>query len=709
MDARASLPFLAPLVGVAPSASFPAPELDPAAALAETLTQTVEWLAALGSRRAVLLVVEDLHWADPSTLALLGRIVRRRPDGVLTVATTRPEPDVAWSGEAEIVTLSRLGVAAAGRLVDELAAGRQLPADVRESIVSRSEGIPLFVEELTQSRMDEGSGEGMPLRLRELLTWRLKSPRVDLHVAQTAATLGPAFDALMLGEVLGDPELVAQQLPVLVDEGIIEPAQGPGTTHRFRHALMRDAAYETQTLDGRAAAHGHIAESLAHTGAEPVLVAQHLERSGDAAGAAAMYVAAAQAQQVKGAHAEAAELLTRAVDQLAVAPESPDRDLAELTAHMLRGLSVSALQGYAAPGVQDDHRRADDLAKRLAGRPELLPSLIAIWAYWFTSGELQTSGGLIERLQDMVADEAFAWFQPEVESCAGFQNLFTGELGPAHEHFERAMAGFRTRPQDESVSPFWPLPNDPIAVSAIGLACICMLRGDTAGAAMWEAEAVLRAQAIGFPRGPWSAAFVKVYGAWMRRIGGDDAGSRALGQEVVQIGQTHGYTYWVMLGSSYLAGVGDDSPDGDFHEDTLATVRAMGQHAFAAAGLAQLAALRAAEGDPARAHELIEEALMSVHKSGEFLHLAELLRLRAHYRLASGGSAAQAAEDLLEAVDIAGQQGAAVARLAAAVALARLPEPDRPDRWRPILQQARAGVPGELVSAETVAADEMLT
>ena len=358
--------------------AYPAPELDPSAFLDETLNRLVEWLSALAQGTPRLLVVEDLHWADPSTLGLLGRLVGRYPAGLLTVATTRDPSVIPWTDAVGVLRLGRLDEASATALIDNLAAGAELTHDRRESVVAQAEGIPLFIEELTRSFLDDTRSDTLPLRIQELFTSRLKVPGVDLRVVQVAATVGPTFDAATVSAVIGDDDAVAEQLRLLSDEGIVEPA-GPATgTYRFRHALMRDAAYETQVLEVRRATHAAVADTIAAAGAEPALIAQHLDLAGAADRAAHLYGAAAQAEQARGAHLEATRLLSRVLELLEGLPESEQRDLGELTARMLRALSVSSMRGYAAPEVQSDHRRAEVLATRL-GRAEVLPSLIAIW------------------------------------------------------------------------------------------------------------------------------------------------------------------------------------------------------------------------------------------------------------------------------------------------------------------------------------------
>ena len=571
VDPARAIPFLAPVLGIPATPEYPAPELDPSAILDETLSRLVDLLAAVADGTPHLFVVEDLHWADPSTLGLLGRIAERQPAGVLTVATSRDDSFIP--SRVRVLELGRLDGSATNQLVDNLATGKHLNDEERAAIMEHAEGIPLFIEELTRSSIDGQRTEPMPLRLQELLTWRLKAPGVNLRVVQVAATVGPTFDPATVSAVIGDEDAVADQLEVLTGAGIVEPLGLAAGTYRFRHALMRDAAYETQVLEMRRQTHASVAEALAASGAEPALIAQHLDPAGAAERAAGLYLGAARVEQGRGAHAEAVRLVSRALELLETLPASDDRDLTELSARMLRGLSVSSMHGYASSGVEADHRRAQALAVRL-GRPEALPALIALWAYWLTSGPLTTARGVLDRLTALAHEATFSWFQPEVEFCAGFLDFHQGRLPSAQEHLERALAGFAARPAEQRVSPVWPLPNDPIAGAAIALAGVSALRGEFDGAGHWEREALRRAEAIGSPHGPSSLAFVKIYVAWIRRFLGDDDAAGWVGAEVVAIGQEHGYAFWTAIGAAWAAtGEPGGASDREFLVRTLANLQ----------------------------------------------------------------------------------------------------------------------------------------
>jgi class 3 adenylate cyclase/tetratricopeptide (TPR) repeat protein len=709
LDPAGFVPVLGPLLHLPGSAAHPSLELDPSALLEVTLQRLVDWMAALASRSPHLLIVEDLHWADPSTLELLRRVTHQAPASLLTVATTRNPTAVAWREQLETIDLGRLDEEAARRLVENLSAGRDLAEDDRAAIVEQAQGNPLFVEELTRSRLLENVTEPMPLRLQELLSWRLKAPGVDQRFVQVAATVGPVFRSAVVAAVTGDDQAVEDQLRLLLDQGVLEPTPAEGA-YRFRHALMRDAAYEMQVLDVRQETHIAVADALTAAGGEPAIVATHLDLAGQSARAAVLYAVAAQASQSRGAHQEATQLLSRALELYEAMPESEDRDLGELATRMLRVFSVSSMRGYAAPEVETDHIRAGVLSTRLTGRPEVLASVVGTFSYRLTHGDVPSALELSERLLRMSEDPSLSWLRPEVDDCAGFAHFYRGNLATAREFFERSLRGFRGRTQvSDPVSAYWPLPNDPVAAAQIALACIAVLQGRPEEAVEHELEAVLRAEQLGFPRGPFTIGFVKTYVAWMRQFQGDLEGARAAAADIVAVGQKHGYAYWVVLGSAYLGGSLEGAPDPASLSGTVETLRLMGHEAFLASMLSTLASMTAEAGDLDRAAVLIDEALQTAHRTGEMLHVPEILRRRAAFSLARGGDQRKAVSDLVAAISLATEQGAAVSRMRAALDLAHVPAAHRPHDWRDTLSRARQGLPGSFSSTETDDADLLLT
>jgi len=712
VDTSTTVPLLAPLIGIDDPPGFTSRTLDATTRLQETLAAIIDWLAHLAGDHPLLFVVEDLHWSDPTTLGLLGLLASSPPPGLLTVATTRDASTLPWKDRTLRLALGRLDGEIAAGLVDELAGDSDLPAEVRRSIIERADGIPLFVEELTGAAVNENlsSSERLPYRLQELMTGRLKTPGIDLRLAQLAATIGADFDRDLLARVAGHGFDIDRALVAMGEAGIIDTVDsGDRPAFRFRHALMRDAAYETQVLEVRRNTHAAVADALEEDEADPALLAHHLDLADQPVSAVSYYIAGGQEAEAGGAHLEATRLLTRAIELIERLPESEERDLTELTARMLRGLNVSSMQGYASADVATDHQRVEILTKQLGARPEVVPSLIGIWAYWLTSGDHDTAHRIIGRVERLVEDPALAVYLPEALACAGFQSLYYDTLDHARIKLERAIEAFAARTEAEEQAVFWPLPNDSVAVTAIALATIAALQGDLGSAASWERRAYDRVDAIGAVRGPFSRAFVNVYAAFIRRIANDDQAARVLGAETAAIGREYGYVYWVMMGTMYqVAPTLEADPDPAFLAGTIDAIRGIGHHAFIASNLAYLAELRAEAGDLAGALDTIDDALVTVDKTGERLHRPELLRRRVWHRRELVGPGPSDVRELIEAFDAAVAKDIHVIALRAAINLARLPDDERPTDWRARLDEARGRLPADSTALEATGADAIL-
>lgn len=708
IEPEASVPLLAPLIGIDDPPGFELLTLDPTTRLLETLAAITSWLAHLAAVQPSLLVVEDLHWADPTTMVLLQIMAEAPPPGFLTVMTTRDDSTIGWRDRVLRIPLGRLDGPTAAELVDELAEGSDLPAEVRRSIIERADGIPLFVEELTTSAIDEGlPSERLPYRLHELMTERLKSPGVDLRLAQVAATIGAGFPVATLARVAGEGLDIDRELAAMVAAGIIEPVGDvEEATFRFRHALLRDAAYETQVLDVRRQTHAAVADDLEAGEADAALLAHHLDLADDPDRAVPYHIAAAQEAEGRGAHVEATRLLTRAIELIERLPEGELRDVTELTARMLRALNVSSMEGYASAKVRADHEQSEVLTHRLGTRPEVVPSLIAIWAYWLTSGDPDTARRVMARIELLVDDPGLSAYRPEALACAGFQSLYYDSVDEAQGMLELAMREYRDRSPEDASTVFWPLPNDALAVTAIALATIAALRGDLERSAEWERHAFDRVEAIGAVRGPFSRAFVDVYAGFIRRVANDDDGARAMGADAVAVGHEYGYTYWVMVGSMYQAAASlDEPPDPDFLAAAIDSVRSIGHDAFLGANLAYLAELRATAGDLAGALATIEDALITVDKTGEELHRPELLRRRVAHRRALVGPGPSDAAEIAASYERAVARGLDLIALRCAIDLARLPEEERPGDWRSTLEEAAKRLAGSPAVEFTQAAE----
>ena len=296
-----TLPLLAPLVGLDSDERWARPEVDALALRQQTLQALVAWLASAAASTPTLVWAEDLHWADPTTVDLLGLLATQGVPGTMILITAQHVLSPPWASSIVDIALEPLQDKEAAGLVAALTNGGLSP-EQRGLIVERGAGVPLFLQELTHSALAADPGEVLPPRIHEILTARLRAPGIDLRVAQLAATLGKEFDEEPLRQLAGravDDALIRLEEAALI-ERVAEIRMG---RYRFRHGLLRDATYETQLLTVRQQTHRSVAELLGSAATTPgdlAVVAQHWDLAGDVAQSIPAYIVAARVGAVDG-------------------------------------------------------------------------------------------------------------------------------------------------------------------------------------------------------------------------------------------------------------------------------------------------------------------------------------------------------------------------------------------------------------------------
>jgi class 3 adenylate cyclase len=713
LEADEVMPLLASLLGLDVARDESRPQVDPIARRAETLVTLVEWLHKFATLQPTLLLVEDLHWADPTTMELLELVAVDTHPGVMVLVTSRAPIETPWSDRVEELDLGPLQGDDAADLVTAMLPDRDLSAEQRGIIVERAGGVPLFLQELARNAGSVTTGESIPPRLHELLAARVRAPGVDLRLVQLAAAFGAVFDAGPLHELAGGP--IADGLDQLQTAGIIEQVgDARQDTYRFRHVLLRDAAYETQVLEARRATHDRIAQLLGRTATTPgdlAIVARHVDLAGDPARAFPAYMTAALAAQAEASHNEARGLLDRALELLAEMPESGERDLAELSARLTRTVSVSSLYGYGYTDVLADYERADEICRRHSDRPEVLPARIGIWSYMLVRGDLGAAGEVLDAMSRSVDSPEAAWFATEIRTAIGWHDFYRGDLRSARTWLEQAWSGYEERPEDATVSELWPLPHDPRPVVAVALACIAALEGDPDESAAWERRAHASAEEIGFPRGPFSAAFVTVYLSWLRMIGGDVAAAREFGARTLEVAAQHRFEYFSVIGRQYVLLPEPGAPV-DPAELTACEIAMdlVGHGAFRPFFLGLVARNHLYLDEPDQALAAATSALAAAETSGELVHVPDLLRLRAQIlTTAFPDRTAEAANDLVTALDVGASQGSLVLAVRAANDLARLPAASQPSGWRDTARAVLDRLPADSAIPEVEDARRLVT
>ena len=402
---------------------YPALELTPQQRRQRTLEALVLQVEALARSCPVLMVFEDAHWADPTSLELFGRVVDWvRTRSVLLIVTFRPDFEPGWIGQPHVTALSltRLAPREVGAMIDHIVGNNPLPANIRQDIIERTDGIPLFVEEMTKAVLEaESEGEArraaalvpspalaVPATLHASLMARLDRLGPAKELAQIGAAIGREFSHPLLAAVVRKPEAELQTaLDRLIGAGLLlQQGSAPYATYFFKHALVRDAAYSTLLREPRRALHARIAETLESQFADicenqPELLARHCTEAGQIEKAAALWGKAGLRSAQRSALVEASEQLRRALDQIATLTATPALRREEIKLQVALITPFLHVSGYAAPETRAAVERARLLIEQAEalGEPPEDPLLLFSVLYGFWVANLVAFNGDVMR------------------------------------------------------------------------------------------------------------------------------------------------------------------------------------------------------------------------------------------------------------------------------------------------------------------------
>jgi class 3 adenylate cyclase len=661
--------------------SLPLPPGHPAVPQsAETRRRrTLEALCDAICRRAVsrplVLAMEDLHWADPTTLELLGRLVLASPElRLLLVCTHRPHFAPTWSGDAlHSLPLGPLTRWQSGALVDAIAAGRSFPEGVRDRLIERTDGIPLFVEELTRAVLEsEDAGDEaanaveIPSTLRSLLASRLDGLGPARQVAQVASVIGRRFSRALL-EAVGPATGPAldRALERLVATGLAMPTDDPrGPGYAFRHALIQEAAYVSQLRGERRAVHERVARALTggfpeQVEAEPEVLARHCEAAGMLKEAARYYHRAGEHALDRSAHTEALRHLERGIGLVEQLPEGPERARLELQLLVAIGSPITALKGFGHPDIERTQRRAYALSREVGEGPELYQAYGALYLFYGPRAELERGSELASGLIEMGRRRGERFIERMGEGFLGLMEFYRGHFSDAWRHCERMLA----LELESGPVPEW-------YVHDLHPEVIARYCGSSALAALGRVEEMRRMSdemiLCGRKSGQaFNHGFAVVFAGLALHTCGDVERVDRCGLEALEVCGEQGYPIILGLATALrgwaLAERGEPGEGAALVQRGLA----IGSEARAliegprVLGLLAEAQLRAGELEAARA--AVDGGLGIAERCGNVFWNAELERLRAEIALREDASARPAAaDDLRRALARARGQGSAL-------------------------------------------------
>jgi predicted ATPase/class 3 adenylate cyclase len=458
------VPLLAALLTVPVPERYPPLALSPQRQKQKTQEVLVAWLLAEAAQQPVLSVWEDLHWADPSTLELLELLLDHVPTArLLLVLTARPEFRPPWALRSSVtpLILTRLTHPQIEEMALRVTGGKLLPAEVLAQIVAKTDGIPLFVEELVKTILEAGLVQedagryvltgplpplAIPATLQDALMARLDRLAVVKDVAQLGAVLGREFPYELLRAVaLLDEVTLQQALAQLVGaELLYQRGVPPQATYLFKHALIQDTAYQSLLKSTRQQYHQRIAQVLTSRFPEtverqPEIAAHHYTEAGLTNEAIDYWQRAGQQALQRSAYAEAMSHLTRALDLLTTLPESRARSQQELVVQMTLGIALRATKGQAAPEVERLYTHAHELCERVGEPLQRFRVLWGLWMVYSNRGEYHPMLHVGEQLLSLAERLQDPDLLLEAHHALWASYFLGGELAAARPHFEQGL------------------------------------------------------------------------------------------------------------------------------------------------------------------------------------------------------------------------------------------------------------------------------
>jgi predicted ATPase len=658
-----------------------------------TLGALLRQLEALARQQPLLVIFEDLHWIDPTSRELIDHIVDRVQSlPVLLLLTYRSEFDAAWSGRPHVTTmaLSRLARREAVMLVEKVTGAKPLPPDIVAQVVARTDGVPLFAEELTRAVIESSivrdagdryvldgplPARAIPSTLHASLLARLDRLAPVREVAQIGAAIGREFSYELLAAVVPLEEAPLQEaLTRLTASGLVfGRGTPPDAVYAFKHALVQDAVYETLLRSRRHELHARIARVLENDFAEtaetqPELLAHHLTEAGLAREAIDGWLKAGQLAARRSAMHEAVAHLGRALDLLKTLPDDAERRRCELALQLSLGPALVAAKGFAVPETVKVYARACELARQAEDGTAIFAALYGQWVVQFNQ-QLAAAHEVAGELLCLARDREDVAAEVTGHRAVGSTFFKLGRLTEGRGHLESGLALYDPV-RDRNSGYVYAYDSSSVCASWLSHALLVMGYPDQARAR--AAEALAHARIVAHPN---TLALTLGCGCSLYQLVRDGQKARSQAEDAIAITSQEGFPYWLAVATiirGWTLVETSQGPAGGIEiRQGLNLIRRLGSVTVLPYFLGLSAEAHGKTRQFATGLGLLEEALSWVERTGESWFLAELHRLRGELLLASR-QPGPAEACFRDAIAAARTQGARWWELRAASSLARL-------------------------------------
>jgi class 3 adenylate cyclase/predicted ATPase len=689
-----AVPLLADLLSIPTGDRYPPLNLTPQKRKEHTLHAQVAQVEGLAARQPLLMLWEDIHWSDPTTLELLDLLIDRAATlRVLMILTFRPEFTPPWVGRPHVTLLSlnRLPPSDRAKMIAHVTGGKTLPPEIADQIIDRTDGVPLFIEELTKSVVESGwmtdAGDhysmtgpvvplAIPTTLQASLLARLDRLAGTREVAQIAATLGRQFSHELISAVaeMPQPRLEGALEQLMRAELVFRRGTSPNATYTFKHALVQDAAYSTLLRPRRQQLHGRIATTLERqfpeiAAAQPELMAQHCAMAGLVEKAIEYWDTAGRLAVQRSTMAEAAAHFGKALELIASLPKSPQRRSSELSLQLALAGALYTAKGWASPQVGEAYARARELCREAPEGPQLAIALGGAWTFLHNRAEFPAARQLADELVVLSERRNDSDTKLITYKCLGLSQLFRAEFSRALHHLRQALTFYN---QAEHRPPKL-TPTDQRVVCESFVAWTLLLLGQADQALAQSRSALSWARELSQPS---TLAFALHVNCVFHQLRGDEAILAERAEELVALAAKQGFPHFVGTGTCFrgwaMLAVGGSIEDAiSTMRWGLATKRATGAEIKVPYYLGLLSEAHRRANRIADGMSLLHEALELVERTDERWYEAELYRLMAE-ALITKLDRDDAERWLCRALRTAQKQGARLWEVRAATSIARL-------------------------------------
>jgi class 3 adenylate cyclase/predicted ATPase len=696
-DLQQAAQLLAAILTIPADHRYPPLALTPQRQKQRTLDILVEQLAGLAGQHPVLAVYEDVHWIDPSTSELLGLVVQRvQRLPALVLITFRPEFTPPWTSHNHVtrLSLSRLTRRHGSVIALRVTGGKVLPAEVLEQIVSRADGVPLFVEELTKAVVESGllqnaggrleltgplPPRAIPSTLHDSLLARLDRFAPVKEIAQIGAVIGREFSYELIAAVVDIPaKHLDQALGQLVSsELVFQRGTPPEAIYNFKHALVQDTAYQSLLSTKRHQLHARIARVMEErfpevAEARPELLAHHFTEAGLASQAIAYRLRAGERDLERSAYAEAISHLKQGLQLLEALPDRRERVGQELSLRLTLGSALMATRGYAGQEVGEAYLRARELCQELGeAPPQLFPTLHGLYRFYHVRGELHAAREVGEQLLKLAASVQDSGLFIEAHRALGVPLFWLGDVTSALENLEQGARLYRPHKHRSHASAFG---TDPGVLCLSYAALALWYLGHPEQAYNRSCETLALARNLSHK---YSLALALVFAAWLHQFRREPQAARRHAEAAIALCAEQGFPVLMSMGAILrgwaLVHEGRGEQGSAQMRQGLADLRATGVGLWQPTFLSLIAEADGRMGQAKRGLEVLAGAMAIVDHNDERFYEAELHRLKGELLLMSTPADPSEAERCFQiALEIAGRQMAKSLGLRAALSLTRL-------------------------------------